>query len=383
MVKKPAQLEADARARLQENEGSNRGLSESNTQQDRTSDERTGNLCPIRRSHEGAAASATGQAVPMASSSVPNGINASRIQDVLPENVTLCDARNVMEGLCLQQRELGRGTYGIVVPGTYRGVNCAVKIMLSRGLEKAAIREVLLSPRLVHPNTVLTYATRCAHLTHEFFDLLEGERDANRDPRLPRALEPVPLRSEDGFGDPTGLHDGSDPLFVLHQVLHTLGAETGKTVVIIIQEHCDRGTLDNAIRRNIFRPTSQWGLRLARRALLRTAAEIARGLLHLHDCGVVHGDFKPANVLLNSSREDRRGFVVKVADFGLAHVLPITADSLFTDSWGSIAYMAPEAFGGKVSRATDVWAFGVVLWEMLTAQRPFAGCRQPHAVRSC
>ncbi|GLI61065.1 hypothetical protein VaNZ11_003328 [Volvox africanus] len=301
------------------------------------------------------------------------GLNAYPIQDLRPENVAFCDAHKIMDGLCLQQRELGRGSYGIVVPGIYQGAKCAVKIMLSTGLDGAAVRELLLSPRLVHPNTVSTYASRCAQLTHEFFDLLEGERSVGYDPNFPRVLEPVPLKSEDGFGEPRGINDGSDPLLVLHQVLYSLGADTGKMVVVIIQEYCDRGTLESAIRKKVFRATPQWGVRLARRALLRSAVEIARGLLHLHDWGVVHGDVKPANVLLGSSKEDRRGFVAKVGDFGLAHVLPSDASSLYTDTSGSLAYMAPETFRGKVSRATDVWSFGVCLWQMLTGERPYDG----------
>ncbi|GIL48925.1 hypothetical protein Vafri_5418 [Volvox africanus] len=332
-------------------------------------------VCLHSNSNEGARDPAVASAS-NAALSLRTGLNAYRIQEMQAENVTLCDARNIMDGLCLQQRELGRGTYGIVVPGIYRGVKCAVKVMLSPGLDdRAAIRELLLSPSLVHPNVVSTYASRCAKLTHAFFDLLEGDRDVVHDPSLPRVLEPIPLQSEDGFGDPKGLHDGSDPLIVLHQILHALRAETGKMVVIVVQEYCDRGTLDNAIRKSVFRPTLMWSMRLARRALLRSAVEIARGLFHLHDSGVVHGDLKPANVLLGSSKEDRRGFVIKVADFGLAHLLPSDANSLYTDSWGSVAYMAPEAFRGRVSRATDVWAFGVCLWQMLTGEKPYNGHR--------
>jgi serine/threonine protein kinase len=52
------------------------------------------------------------------------------------------------------------------------------------------------------------------------------------------------------------------------------------------------------------------------RALLRTAAEVAKGIDLMHGLGVVHGDLKPANVLLKTHRADRRGYVAKVADFG-------------------------------------------------------------------
>lgn len=54
------------------------------------------------------------------------------------------------------------------------------------------------------------------------------------------------------------------------------------------------------------------------RALLRTAAEVAKGIDFMHGLGVVHGDLKPANVLLKTHRADRRGYVAKVADFGRA-----------------------------------------------------------------
>ncbi|GLC45182.1 hypothetical protein PLESTB_000426900 [Pleodorina starrii] len=312
-------------------------------------------------------------------------LNAARLQEMDAENVVICDASKIMDGLRLRQHELGRGTYGIVVTGTYRGVSCAVKVMLSAGgLDRAALRELLLGPSLVHPNIVSTIASRAAHLTDEFFDLLEGdsagERDSVPDRNRPRVLEPLPINSGDGFGDPKGLNDGPEPLLVLHQILHALGAETGRMVVIVVQEYCDSGTLDRAIRKKVFEPRPMWGLRLARRTLLRTAGDIARGLLHLHDAGVVHGDLKPANVLLSSSREDRRGFSAKLADFGLSHVLPGAVTSLVTRTWGSIAYMAPEAFSGKVSRATDVWAFGVVLWELLKGTRPYMGMGQNEVI---
>lgn len=62
----------------------------------------------------------------------------------------------------------------------------------------------------------------------------------------------------------------------------------------------------------VFREGERWDGRVALRALLRTASEVARGLWHLHDNGIVHGDIKPANILLASSGEDRRGFTAKV-----------------------------------------------------------------------
>ncbi|PNG99949.1 hypothetical protein TSOC_014256 [Tetrabaena socialis] len=70
------------------------------------------------------------------------------------------------------------------------------------------------------------------------------------------------------------------------------GALTGQTLVLVVQEHCDKGTLGDVIRKGVFQPSPTWSVRVARRALLRTATEVARGLLHLHEAGVVHGDVK-------------------------------------------------------------------------------------------
>ena len=82
------------------------------------------------------------------------------------------------------------------------------------------------------------------------------------------------------------------PSLCWHIASVALQAETNKVVVVVVQEFCDRETLDKAIRKDIFKPSHFWGLRLARRALIRTAAEMARGLLHVHDRGIVHGDLK-------------------------------------------------------------------------------------------
>ncbi|KAG2452930.1 hypothetical protein HYH02_002269 [Chlamydomonas schloesseri] len=303
---------------------------------------------------------------------------ASRYKDMQVEQVAECAASTILEGLSLSQQQLGRGSFGIVMSGTYHGLPCAVKVMIANSLDKSALSELVLAPQISHSNVVQTFASRTARLTHEFFDLLEGGDSTRpapqqRDPSKPRLLQPIPLQSGDGFGDPgAGIVSVQNPYTVLHSLLYEFRATTNQYMVVVVQELCTKTTLHNAIRRGIFKPSAQWTVRLARRALLRTAVEVARGLLHLHDTGVVHGDIKPQNVLLASSRDDRRGFRAKVADFGLAHVLPLATSSLHTETTGSPAYMAPEAFRGSVSRAADVWSLGVCIHEMLTGQRPFA-----------
>ena len=109
--------------------------------------------------------------------------------------------------------------------------------------------------------------------------------------------------------------------------------------------------------------------------------QIAEGLAAAHDRGIIHRDLKPANIQL---AEDGR---VKVIDFGLAKALPARLDSDATSSptltaaatlrgeiMGTAAYMAPEqAKGTTVDRRTDVWAFGVCLYEALSGRRAFQG----------
>jgi predicted ATPase/tRNA A-37 threonylcarbamoyl transferase component Bud32 len=97
---------------------------------------------------------------------------------------------------------------------------------------------------------------------------------------------------------------------------------------------------------------------------VRIGREIARGLAAAHARGITHRDLKPANVLLTRSSD------VKIVDFGIAK-MPGVEQTQTGVVLGSIAYMAPEQIRGeKVDPPADIWAFGVLLSEMLTGQRP-------------
>ncbi|GIL85575.1 hypothetical protein Vretimale_13318 [Volvox reticuliferus] len=179
--------------------------------------------------------------------------------------------------------------------------------------------------------------------------------------------------SFDGSGTAIGLRS-VDCVGVLKQ----LGAARGKYVVQIVSEWCDEGTLYAAIRRGVFKAqppgpgvpgrSRTWALR----ALLRTAREVAMGMCHLHSLGIIHGDLKPGNVLLKSSRVDSRGFVAKVADFGLSRLCNQREEFVTTANWGTVPYMAGEYLDNRLYKSSDVYSFGVLLWQMYTGKAPFA-----------
>ena len=114
---------------------------------------------------------------------------------------------------------------------------------------------------------------------------------------------------------------------------------------------------------------------IAQDEVLRIARQIACGLEAAHEKGIVHRDLKPANIKIRPDGS------VKVLDFGLAKCAADaepSADSVAIRRAGLIlgtaAYMSPEqALGQEADKRSDIWAFGVVLYEMLAGARPFGG----------
>jgi hypothetical protein len=104
---------------------------------------------------------------------------------------------------------------------------------------------------------------------------------------------------------------------------------------------------------------------------LDLAQQIGRGLEHAHHAGIVHRDIKPANVIVT------RDGLVKIVDFGIAKILDRTGPTRTGLTLGTVAYMAPEQVQGyQVDDRVDLWALGVVLYEMVTGRLPFGGDRE-------
>jgi hypothetical protein len=95
-------------------------------------------------------------------------------------------------------------------------------------------------------------------------------------------------------------------------------------------------------------------------------ADMARGVACLHSHGIVHRDLKPGNIFVENG-------TVKVGDYGLSKFIASSQHSAQTQSIGTVHYMAPEISTGNYNKQIDIYASGIILYEMLTGRVPFDG----------
>ncbi|OFZ66716.1 MAG: serine/threonine protein kinase [Betaproteobacteria bacterium RBG_16_56_24] len=102
--------------------------------------------------------------------------------------------------------------------------------------------------------------------------------------------------------------------------------------------------------------------------VLDIAAQVAQGLAYAHEHDIVHRDVKPSNIMVSSDGH------VKITDFGIARMASSAVRTQTGTVLGSPKYMSPEQVLGKaIDQRSDIFSLGVMLYEMLTGQAPFAG----------
>ncbi|KAJ0002299.1 hypothetical protein NQD34_002095 [Periophthalmus magnuspinnatus] len=149
--------------------------------------------------------------------------------------------------------------------------------------------------------------------------------------------------------------------FSCTNIIRLEGVVTNSRPVMIVVEYMENGALDSFLRSRDGQFTV---LQLV--GMLRG---IALGMTYLSDMGYVHRDLAARNILVDKS------LVCKVSDFGMSRVLEDDSEAAYTATGGKIPirWTAPEAIAyGKFSSASDVWSFGIVMWEVMSyGERPY------------
>lgn len=159
-----------------------------------------------------------------------------------------------------------------------------------------------------------------------------------------------------------------------------LGSIKSSNWTLLVMEYCDGGSLETMIHTRKKFDSSQ--VSCNRRDLLLTLLDISKAMEYLHNQGIVHGDLKPANILIKNSASDPREWKCCIADFGSSLRKDCVSRTSFSRHGCTVAYRAPEIMYSHGLAAhshvqerccADVYAFGMILYEMIEGCRPFEG----------
>jgi len=236
-------------------------------------------------------------------------------------------------------RAVGQGSFGKVYYANWVNSPVAVKIVrwnkMSRKGRGNPIAEADLAVKLAHPNLVCTFK-------YFYQDMLQTETEEEDEWRR------------------LGIQSKSEMLEAW-----------------IIQEWCDSGTLTSFCKRPLYGEQHKDEVKAMFTDIVSAGA-------YLHSCNIIHGDLTGNNVLLKSDCSPK-GYSCKISDFGLSRILREECSNIQTTQMGTVSYMPPELFDedlgpAQLSSATDVYAAGIVLWQILTGSAPFAGCSPPQII---
>jgi len=145
-------------------------------------------------------------------------------------------------------------------------------------------------------------------------------------------------------------------------VLHCIAADISPkdALAIIILPLVEKGSLHDLLSKG---ETKSWSLKRS----LSICAGVAKGMDYLALCGIIHRDLKPANILIDAD------YTARVADYGRSRAISLD-DLQMTRGVGSPIFMAPELMRNNTRTyrtEVDVYSFGLLLWQMITQQRPY------------
>ncbi|KAG8046750.1 hypothetical protein GUJ93_ZPchr0008g11543 [Zizania palustris] len=141
-------------------------------------------------------------------------------------------------------------------------------------------------------------------------------------------------------------------------IVKFVGACRKPMVWCIVTEYAKRGSVRNFLNG---RQNRSVALKLA----VKQALDIARGMAYVHGLGFIHRDLKSDNLLISGDKS------IKIADFGVARI-EVTTEGM-TPETGTYRWMAPEMIQHRpYNQKVDVYSFGIVLWELITGDLPFA-----------
>ncbi|KAG2490397.1 hypothetical protein HYH03_011197 [Edaphochlamys debaryana] len=257
---------------------------------------------------------------------------------------------------------VGKGTFGRVYKGEWKGVTVALKVIsvpvsqYGQAQWQQVLGEAAIATLLNHPCVLQTYSVA----------LLEYSPA-----RKPGSVAPSE-ECNNGSGPLAALANGGNSGGPVQNSGELMDSEMVPFYLLkMVSEFCEGGSVVNALRTMRFYDSVGGGtVRLP--AILDIAAQVASGMAYLHSANIIHADLKAANVLLKQQPGSGK-LQAKVSDFGLSFRLEDPEATHATKGQlGSITHMAPEVLvQGRVSKASDVYSFGILLYELYTGQQAY------------
>jgi len=147
-------------------------------------------------------------------------------------------------------------------------------------------------------------------------------------------------------------------------VVRMYGISIDGTQPIIVMEYCSGGSLDKLL----FDENTE----ISMEQKIEWVREIAEGMCHLHKYNIVHRDLAARNILLSQPYPNNTH--LKISDFGMSRVLQQDIETKTIDRSGPVLWMPPESLSKQVySKKTDVWMFGILVYEIVKRQEPYPG----------